>query len=180
MEFSLGARHKLEQGAVHEEVTGLHVSIFQGAGQPSVSTQIAVLRQWLYSAHAHEERDDVSMHLADAVRVRVLRTAECVSLLCSHGMSGSYPTRSRDSQRRCDRDAHSAQARIRVSYWTIAPTDYHWSHRGASPRIRTGGSWRGGSVSPRAALPRDVGTATHVRYDMIVLYSPDLLTLLRP
>jgi hypothetical protein len=161
-------------------MTGLHVCIFQGTGQPSVSTQIAVLRQWLYSAHAHEEHDEISMHSADAVRVRVLCTPERVSLFCSHGMSGSYPARSRDSQRRCDRDAHSAQARIRVSYWSIAPTNYHWSHRGPSSRIRTGGSWRGDSVDPHTALPRDVGTATHVRCGMFILYSPDLLTLLRP
>ncbi|KAI0253986.1 hypothetical protein BJV78DRAFT_1280411 [Lactifluus subvellereus] len=68
VEFSLGARHKLEHGAVHEDVTGLHVSILHGSGQPSVSTQIAALRQWLFAAHAHEEYDEVSTRLADAVR----------------------------------------------------------------------------------------------------------------
>jgi hypothetical protein len=91
VEFSLGARHKLEHGAVHEDVTGLHVSILQGAEQPSVSTQIAALRRWLYAAHAHEERDEVSMRLADVVRVRVLRTFERVSLFAHTAFQGRIP-----------------------------------------------------------------------------------------
>ncbi|KAI0305776.1 carbohydrate esterase family 9 protein [Multifurca ochricompacta] len=66
VEFSLGARHKLENGAVNQEVTGLHVSILQRSRKPSVSTQIAVLRQWLFTAHA--QHNGVSAHLLDAVR----------------------------------------------------------------------------------------------------------------
>ncbi|KAI9463526.1 carbohydrate esterase family 9 protein [Lactarius psammicola] len=48
VEFSLGSRHKLEKGAVHQDVTALHLSIVHGTTQPSVSTQIAALRQWLF------------------------------------------------------------------------------------------------------------------------------------
>lgn len=44
--FSLGARHKLERGAVIHEVTGVHVSI-KHFGKPSVSTQVAALRRLL-------------------------------------------------------------------------------------------------------------------------------------
>lgn len=46
--FSLGANHKLEEGAVVKDITAVHVSINHSpGGQPSVSTQIAVLRRLL-------------------------------------------------------------------------------------------------------------------------------------
>ncbi|KAF5370700.1 hypothetical protein D9758_002026 [Tetrapyrgos nigripes] len=44
--FSTGSSHKLEPGAVVQEVTGLHVSV-RHFGTPSVSTQIAALRRLL-------------------------------------------------------------------------------------------------------------------------------------
>ncbi|KAG7098629.1 hypothetical protein E1B28_000547 [Marasmius oreades] len=44
--FSTGASHKLEEGAIIQEVTGLHFSV-RHFGSPSVSTQIAVLRRLL-------------------------------------------------------------------------------------------------------------------------------------
>ncbi|KAJ6577401.1 carbohydrate esterase family 9 protein [Mycena capillaripes] len=45
--FSLGAAHKLERGAVLQEVTGLHMNVLQALPGPSVSTQIALLRRLL-------------------------------------------------------------------------------------------------------------------------------------
>ncbi|KAJ7220042.1 carbohydrate esterase family 9 protein [Mycena pura] len=44
--FSLGAAHKLERGAVVQEITALHVSVSMSL-EPSVSTQIALLRRQL-------------------------------------------------------------------------------------------------------------------------------------
>ncbi|KAF8973201.1 carbohydrate esterase family 9 protein [Flammula alnicola] len=44
--FSLGASHKLEDGAVVQEITAMHISI-RHFSKPSVSTQIAVLRRLL-------------------------------------------------------------------------------------------------------------------------------------
>ncbi|KAF8967824.1 carbohydrate esterase family 9 protein [Flammula alnicola] len=44
--FSLGASHKLEDGAIVQEVTAVHVSVRHLSG-PSISTQIAVLRRQL-------------------------------------------------------------------------------------------------------------------------------------
>jgi hypothetical protein len=44
--FSTGSAHKLEPGAVIQEVTGLHVAV-RHFGTPSVSTQIAALRRLL-------------------------------------------------------------------------------------------------------------------------------------
>lgn len=44
--FSLGASTKLEQGAVIQEVTGVHVSV-RYSSTPSVSSQIAALRRLL-------------------------------------------------------------------------------------------------------------------------------------
>jgi hypothetical protein len=73
VEFSLGARHKLEKGAVHQDVTALHLSIVHGAMRPSVSTQIAELRQQLFVAHSHEAHGGVSARFADVVRVSGLR-----------------------------------------------------------------------------------------------------------
>jgi hypothetical protein len=73
VEFSLGARHKLEKGAVHQDVTALHLSIVHGTMWPSVSTQIAVLRRQLFAAHTHEARGEVSAGFADVVRVSDLR-----------------------------------------------------------------------------------------------------------
>lgn len=45
--FSLGARHKLEKGAVVQDVAAVHVTIGRSMGLPSVSTQIATLRRYL-------------------------------------------------------------------------------------------------------------------------------------
>lgn len=45
--FSTGAAHRLEEGAVIQEVTALHVSIRYSGGTPSISTQIAALRRLL-------------------------------------------------------------------------------------------------------------------------------------
>ncbi|KAF8207137.1 carbohydrate esterase family 9 protein [Mycena galopus ATCC 62051] len=45
--FSLGVAHKLERGAVLQEVTGLHMKVLQMMPGPSVSTQIALLRRLL-------------------------------------------------------------------------------------------------------------------------------------
>ncbi|KDQ57519.1 hypothetical protein JAAARDRAFT_156260 [Jaapia argillacea MUCL 33604] len=46
--FSTGSAHKLEKGAVIQEVAAFHVSVGHGGnGAPSVSTQIAVLRRLL-------------------------------------------------------------------------------------------------------------------------------------
>jgi hypothetical protein len=44
--FSLGVTHKLEQGAVIQEVTGVHVSV-RHFSKLSISTQIAALRKLL-------------------------------------------------------------------------------------------------------------------------------------
>ncbi|KZV83009.1 hypothetical protein EXIGLDRAFT_729044 [Exidia glandulosa HHB12029] len=44
--FSTGAAHKLEDGAIRKGITALHVSLAH-VGQPSVSTQIALLRRLL-------------------------------------------------------------------------------------------------------------------------------------
>lgn len=46
--FSLGATHKLEEGAVIQDVAGLHISISHFGGVPSISTQIAALRRLLF------------------------------------------------------------------------------------------------------------------------------------
>ncbi|KDR75826.1 hypothetical protein GALMADRAFT_69126 [Galerina marginata CBS 339.88] len=48
--FSLGAAHKLEEGAVVQEVTSVHVSV-RHFSKPSVSTQIAALRRLLLGPH---------------------------------------------------------------------------------------------------------------------------------
>jgi hypothetical protein len=42
--FSTGAAHKLEDGAVIQEITALHVSVGHFGRKPSISTQIAALR----------------------------------------------------------------------------------------------------------------------------------------
>ncbi|CCM03593.1 uncharacterized protein FIBRA_05730 [Fibroporia radiculosa] len=44
--FALGSAHKLERGAIVQEVTALHIQVAH-QGAPSVSTQIATLRQYL-------------------------------------------------------------------------------------------------------------------------------------
>ncbi|KAG6903047.1 hypothetical protein C0995_007480 [Termitomyces sp. Mi166 len=48
--FSLGATHGLEDGAVIQDVTGLHVTV-RHFSKPSVSTQIAALRRLLLGQH---------------------------------------------------------------------------------------------------------------------------------
>ncbi|KAN0129746.1 carbohydrate esterase family 9 protein [Lactarius tabidus] len=80
VEFSLGARHKLEKGAVHQDVTALHLSIVHGTMWPSVSTQIAVLRRQLFAAHTHEARGEVSAGFADVVRGNIPLVIEAHSV----------------------------------------------------------------------------------------------------
>lgn len=51
--FSLGAEHKLEAGAILQEVTAVHVAVSQTfGGTPSVSTQIGALRRLLLNPPA--------------------------------------------------------------------------------------------------------------------------------
>ncbi|KAF8844379.1 composite domain of metallo-dependent hydrolase [Paxillus ammoniavirescens] len=45
--FSLGADHALKQGAIINEIAGLHVALSHAVTVPSISTQIAVLRRLL-------------------------------------------------------------------------------------------------------------------------------------
>lgn len=47
--FHLGARHRLERGALVQDVTALHVAVgyYAERGAPSVSTQVAALRNLL-------------------------------------------------------------------------------------------------------------------------------------
>ncbi|TFY72584.1 hypothetical protein EVG20_g397 [Dentipellis fragilis] len=54
--FSTGARHKLEEGAIIQEVTALHVAISH-FGVPSVSTQIATLRKLLTALPGDEDEE---------------------------------------------------------------------------------------------------------------------------
>jgi hypothetical protein len=53
--FSTGAQHRLEKGAVIQDVTGLHVSITHTySGTPSVSSQIAALRRLLLESSGNK------------------------------------------------------------------------------------------------------------------------------
>ncbi|KAF8549605.1 composite domain of metallo-dependent hydrolase [Imleria badia] len=52
--ISLGAKHGLEDGAVLNEVTAVHVAVLHGEGGPSVSTQIAALRRLLLGPYTGE------------------------------------------------------------------------------------------------------------------------------
>ncbi|KAH7913892.1 carbohydrate esterase family 9 protein [Hygrophoropsis aurantiaca] len=47
VEFSLSASHRLEAGAIIQEVAGVHVDVTHLNGGPSISTQIAALRRLL-------------------------------------------------------------------------------------------------------------------------------------
>lgn len=71
--FNLGAENKLEFGAVIHETTALHISVRHFGTQPSVSTQIAVLRQLLLSGASAAETSTASNErigaFADVARV---------------------------------------------------------------------------------------------------------------
>lgn len=47
MAFGLGSGHRLERGAVIQDIAAVHVSVGHNGGTPSVSTQIATLRRLL-------------------------------------------------------------------------------------------------------------------------------------
>ena len=63
--FDNGALHKLAQGAIVQNVTALHVQISAQGKAPSVSTQVASLRQALLSGDVayFEKASKVSLHL---------------------------------------------------------------------------------------------------------------------
>jgi len=50
--FATGAGHKLEKGAVVQDVAALHVRIGHFSSSPGISTQIAGLRRLLLGGHA--------------------------------------------------------------------------------------------------------------------------------
>jgi hypothetical protein len=66
--FSTGAKHKLADGAVIQEVTALHFSVGHFGSRPSISTQIAVLRRLLLEL-PDDTLTDASKPFRDAVRV---------------------------------------------------------------------------------------------------------------
>lgn len=45
--FSLDAMHRLEEGAIIQDVAALHISVRHFGGRPTISTQIATLRRLL-------------------------------------------------------------------------------------------------------------------------------------
>jgi len=65
--FSTGAAHKLEDGAVVQEITALHVSVGHFGGKPSISTQIAALRGLLLKL-PDDTITDASKPFRDAAR----------------------------------------------------------------------------------------------------------------
>ena len=65
--FSTGARHKLVQGALVQDAGAVHAAIHQ-VGSPSVSTQIAALRNLLLG----ETRGDVKEWFGKIKAVRPL------------------------------------------------------------------------------------------------------------
>jgi hypothetical protein len=67
--FSTGAAHKLADSAVIQEVTALHVSVGHFASRPSISTQIAALRNLLL-ALPDDSIVDTSKPFRDVARVR--------------------------------------------------------------------------------------------------------------
>ena len=72
--FSLGAEHKLAEGAVLQEVTALHVSIGYG-GKASVSTQIAALRKLLLSIPEDRDATELSQSARAVSRVSIFSQA---------------------------------------------------------------------------------------------------------
>jgi hypothetical protein len=73
--FSTGAAHKLADGAVIQEITALHVSVghFSLTGRPSVSTQIAALRNLLL-ALPDDVTAEAQKSFRDVARVRLYLT----------------------------------------------------------------------------------------------------------
>ncbi|KAI0643981.1 carbohydrate esterase family 9 protein [Trametes meyenii] len=90
--FSTAVRHKLEEGAVLQEASAIHVSIHP-AGTPSVSTQIAALRHLLLDEtkgqlkHAVDKVKNgeiplvINIHSADAIASVIVLKAEAEAAL---------------------------------------------------------------------------------------------------
>ena len=53
--FATGAGHKLEKGAMIQEIVALHLRIGHFSSSPSVSTQIAALRRLLFGGGGKSE-----------------------------------------------------------------------------------------------------------------------------
>ncbi|KAJ7650701.1 carbohydrate esterase family 9 protein [Roridomyces roridus] len=89
--FSLAASHKLERGAVLQEVTGVHMKVSQSLNGPSVSTQIALLRklllhpvegqskEWFLKVREGEIPLVVEAHSADIIATLILLKREIES-----------------------------------------------------------------------------------------------------
>lgn len=70
--FSLGVVHRLQRGAVIQDVTALHITI-RHFGTPSVSTQIAALRRLLLSSEKASVWFDVAQVSCRTLRSELLR-----------------------------------------------------------------------------------------------------------
>ncbi|KAH9898533.1 carbohydrate esterase family 9 protein [Cubamyces lactineus] len=81
--FSTAGRHKLEEGALIQEVGGLHVSIHP-RGKPSVSTQIAALRRILLGPTTGDLRHWVNkIKEGDTPLVVAVESADAIASLIS-------------------------------------------------------------------------------------------------
>jgi hypothetical protein len=72
--FSTGAAHKLESGAVIQDVAALHVQIRHSNIAPSVSTQIAALRNILLD----DEGDNMFSEVAKVLSCHLL--LDCIDV----------------------------------------------------------------------------------------------------
>lgn len=128
--FSLGARHKLEKGAVVQDVAAVHVTIGRSMGLPSVSTQIATLRRYLL--HPSGESGKWFEKVADVSIDWPLPTSE-LTLLAT-----GYRTPCGGSEQcRYHSNPHRSQERGRSQNREYHKTHHCWRCRGASSRKRT-------------------------------------------
>src|ERR1700730_2801542 len=82
--FSTSAAHKLADSAVIQEITALHVSVGHFASRPSISTQIAALRNLLL-ALPDDSIMDASKPFRAAAEVRQISPG---SVICTYFLSG--------------------------------------------------------------------------------------------
>jgi hypothetical protein len=153
--FSLGAAHKLAPGAVVQDITALHITVSHlGAGVPSISTQIAVLRGLLLGS-TRSAWADVAAVSPSPSRPRPPSYSPMI-------VTGPGYARRQRGQRGRYRDADLAQGRGRAREGEHDATDNCRRRRGTHARGRTWSRARRRRAEPRPAVPVHLGAEADV------------------
>jgi hypothetical protein len=151
--FNPGASHSLEKGAIIQDTAALHISVGHlGGSRPSVSTQIAALRNMLL----HPDDGERGQWLKLVLKVFIYSTGSRDDLLILTTYAGLYPTCRKYPQSGPYRNPPLSETRSRRNDADIDQTYSGWCNRSTSPGGRDLQSKCGSYTRSFASVPWDI------------------------